>query len=86
MVTVQLMMCSPPRHGLPTCPEPKNKQVSDYSVLHTTSPADDQSVRGILPTQQMTLYWNHRTHCTQWDNAHFAWMPATGDLCYIETT
>ena len=51
------MVCSPPRHGLPTHPEPENKQVPDYySVLHSTSPADDQSVRGILQTQQLTSY------------------------------
>ena len=48
-------MCSQPRHSLPTHPEPKNKQVADYySVLHSTSHADDQSVRENLQTQQLS--------------------------------
>ena len=38
-------------------------------------------------TNTATVFiWNLHTHCTQLDNAHFVWMPATGGLCYIETT
>ena len=79
-------MCSQPKHGLPTCPEPKNNQVPDYySVLHYTSLADDQSVRVKLKNTATDFilkpsYTLHTTgQCTLCVNACNSWFVLYGD-------